>query len=85
MFFTSSPFLVVEGKFNIVLNLKGVRIRMSEQSPFLLPIDVEGVPGKTTVVTAGDIRFTGDAEVLNTDHPIASIDARCALGRWNSM
>jgi DNA-directed RNA polymerase subunit alpha len=70
---------VVEDVTNIVLNLKGVRIRMSGTEPVQASLDVSATPGQTTVVTAADIRFSGEAEVLNPDHPIATLTQEARL------
>jgi DNA-directed RNA polymerase subunit alpha len=64
---------VVEDVTDIVLNLKGVRIRMNSSEPIKARIDREGVAGTTVMVTAGDIHFEGDATVLNPNHPIATL------------
>lgn len=69
---------VVEDVTDILLNLKGVRVRTGSTSSLRGSIDKVCELGKTIVVTAGDIRFEGSAEVLNVDHPIATLtgDAR---------
>jgi len=64
---------VVEDVTDIILNFKGVRIRTSAVEPLKGSIDKRGTPGQTQVVTAGDLRFDGAAEVLNPDHPIATL------------
>ncbi len=64
---------VVEDVTDIILNLKGVRIRTSATETIRATIEKEGEAGKTVQVTAGDIRFEGAAEVLNPDHPIATL------------
>ncbi len=64
---------VVEDVTDILLNLKGVRLRTGATESMKGVIDVRGVSGKTLVVTAGDIRFQGNAEVLNPEHPIATL------------
>jgi DNA-directed RNA polymerase subunit alpha len=64
---------VVEDITDIVLNFKNVRIRMYGVEPVQGTIDVQGQPGETIVVRAGDLRFSGDAEVLNPDQPIATV------------
>ena len=64
---------VVEDVTDILLNLKGVRLRTGATDSMKGVIDVRGVSGKTLVVTAGDIRFQGNAEVLNPEHPIATL------------
>lgn len=64
---------VVEDITDIMLNFKGVHIRMHGDEPLQGSVDVQGKAGEVTVVRAGDLRFTGDAEVLNPDHPIATV------------
>ncbi len=64
---------VVEDITDIIMNLKAVRIRMFGAEPIHGTIDVQGVPGETIVVRAGDLRFSGDAEVLNPEQPIATV------------
>ncbi len=70
--FSSMPG-VVEDVTDIILNVKGVLIRTDRTEPFNAVIDVESSGGGTRVVTAGDIRFDGAAQVLNSDHPIATM------------
>ena len=64
---------VVEDVTDIVLNLKGVRIRMNSSEPIKARIERDGAVGQTVLVTANDIHFEGDATVLNPDHPIATL------------
>jgi DNA-directed RNA polymerase subunit alpha len=64
---------VVEDITDIIMNFKSVRIRMFGAEPIQGTIDVQGVPGETIVVRAGDLRFSGDAEVLNPEQPIATV------------
>jgi DNA-directed RNA polymerase subunit alpha len=64
---------VVEDVTDIVLNLKGVRIRMNSSEPIKARIERDGAAGQTVLVTANDIHFEGDATVLNPDHPIATL------------
>ena len=64
---------VVEDVTDIVLNLKGVRIRMNSSEPIKARIERDGAVGQTVLVTANDIHFEGDAKVLNPDHPIATL------------
>lgn len=64
---------VVEDVTDIILNLKGVRIRTNSMEPFKGTVDKAGKTGETVVVTAGDLRFDAAAEVLNPDHPIATL------------
>ncbi len=61
---------VREDVTDIVLNLKGVAIRMEVDGPKRLAISSKG-PG---VVTAGDISESNGIEVLNKDHVICHLD-----------
>ena len=64
---------VVDDVTNIVLNLKQVRVRTSSSELITGHIDKSCGEGETLDVTAGDIRFNAEAEVLNPDHVIATI------------
>jgi DNA-directed RNA polymerase subunit alpha len=56
---------VVEDVAEIILNLKGVRLRADQQTPTRILIDVEG----TKEFKAGDLQqFTPEVEILNPDH-----------------
>lgn len=70
--FSSMP-NVVEDVTEIVLNLKGVRIKMNTANPVQAKIHVKGQKGKILDVTAGDIQIAGDAVILNPEHHIASL------------
>jgi DNA-directed RNA polymerase subunit alpha len=80
---------VIEDVTDIILNVKGILVRTDRTEAFNAVIDVEGVPGETRVVTAGDIRFDGAAEILNPDHAIATLtgagrlrmEMRVAMGK----
>ncbi|MCJ8138544.1 DNA-directed RNA polymerase subunit alpha [Falsirhodobacter halotolerans] len=61
---------VREDVTDIVLNLKGVALKMEVEGPKRLAINAKG-PG---VVTAGDIAETNGIEVLNKDHVICHLD-----------
>ena len=61
---------VREDVTDIVLNLKGVSLRMDVEGPKRLSISAKG-PG---VVTAEDISETNGIEVLNKDHVICHLD-----------
>ncbi len=61
---------VVEDVTDIVINLKGVLIKMYSRESRKLSIKVKG-PGE---VTAGDIETDGTVEILNPDHHIATLD-----------
>jgi len=61
---------VREDVTDIVLNLKGVSIKMDVEGPKRLEIRATG-PG---VVTAGDISTSAGIEILNRDHVICHLD-----------
>ncbi|MDJ0631480.1 MAG: DNA-directed RNA polymerase subunit alpha [Rhodobacter sp.] len=61
---------VREDVTDIVLNLKGVAIRMEVEGPKRLSISAKG----PTVVTAGDISESAGIEILNKDHVICHLD-----------
>jgi len=61
---------VREDVTDIVLNLKGVAIRMDVEGPKRLSISVKG----PQVVTAGDISETSGIEILNKDHVVCHLD-----------
>jgi len=60
---------VKEDASDIILNLKQVRLRMDGEGPKTIRI----VPGKEGVVTAGDIVCDSTVEILNKEHPIATV------------
>jgi DNA-directed RNA polymerase subunit alpha len=64
---------VVEDVTDIILNLKGVGISTRSPDALVATVDKSGSPGVTTVVRAGDLRFDGEAVVLNPEHPIATL------------
>ncbi|RMD46334.1 MAG: DNA-directed RNA polymerase subunit alpha [Alphaproteobacteria bacterium] len=66
---------VREDVTDIVLNLKGVALRMETEGPKRLSISAKG-PG---VVTAGDITEVAGIEVLNKDHVICHLDEGASL------
>ena len=61
---------VREDVTDIVLNLKGVSLRMEVEGPKRVSINAKG----PAVVTAGDISETNGIEVLNRDHVICHLD-----------
>jgi DNA-directed RNA polymerase subunit alpha len=61
---------VREDVTDVVLNLKGVALRMEVEGPKRLSISAKG-PG---VVTAGDISESAGIEILNRDHVICHLD-----------
>lgn len=66
---------VVEDVTDIILNLKQVLVKISSMEPVTATIARSGEPGKSVLVTAGDIVFPDgvEAEVLNPSHPICTI------------
>jgi DNA-directed RNA polymerase subunit alpha len=73
--FTTVPD-VVEDVADIILNLKQVVFKAPSPRTYTVRIDKEG----PTVVTARDIACVDGLEVLNPDHPIATIDKKGTLG-----
>src|SRR6218665_3359566 len=61
---------VREDVTDIVLNLKGVSLKMEVEGPKRLTISAKG-PG---VVTAGDISESNGIEILNKDHVVCHLD-----------
>ncbi|PQO22687.1 DNA-directed RNA polymerase subunit alpha [Rhodobacteraceae bacterium WD3A24] len=61
---------VREDVTDIVLNLKGVALRMDVDGPKRMSVSAKG----PAVVTAGDISAPGGVEVLNKDHVICHLD-----------
>ena len=61
---------VREDVTDIVLNLKGVAIRMEVEGPKRLSISAKG----PSIVTAGDISESAGIEILNKDHVICHLD-----------
>ena len=66
---------VREDVTDIVLNLKGVALKMEVEGPKRLNIAAKG-PG---VVTAGDISESAGIEILNRDHVICHLDDGASL------
>ena len=60
---------IKEDVVDIMLNLKGVRLRVHTDEPVELRLEKTG-----GVITAGDIQANGEVEVVNPDHIIATID-----------
>ncbi len=60
---------IKEDVVDIMLNLKGVRLRVHTDEPVELRLEKTG-----GVITAGDIKTTADVEVVNPEHVIATID-----------
>ncbi len=66
--FTSIPG-VVEDVTDIILNLKGVVIRYSDEERTTMTLDVSD----SEAATAGDFSYSGNMEVVNKDHKIATL------------
>ncbi len=64
---------IVEDVTDIVLNIKGVLLRTSSMETVKGTIKAVGRPGETVVVKASDFTFNADCEVLNPEHPIATL------------
>src|SRR5690606_39091254 len=64
---------IVEDVTDIVLNIKGVLLKVHSTDVVHGTISRRGEAGTTVVVTARDIRFDADVEILNPDHPIATL------------
>lgn len=60
---------VLEDVSDVILNLKGVRLRYGGDDPMVVTISKSG----EGVVTAGDINGGGKVEVLNPDHHVATL------------
>lgn len=71
---TSHEFSTVEGikedVVDIMLNLKGIRLRVHSDEPVELRLEKKGAG----TITAGDIKTTADVEVINPEHVIATVD-----------
>jgi len=61
---------VREDVTDVVLNLKGVALRMDVEGPKRLSVSVKG----PALVTAGDISESAGIEILNKDHVICHLD-----------
>jgi DNA-directed RNA polymerase subunit alpha len=59
---------VKEDVTDIILNLKGVRMKLHQDGPKVVSIDKK----KDGVITAADIMTDGSVEILNPDHYIAT-------------
>jgi len=71
---------VLEDVTEVILNLKGLSVRIHSDEVKVLEIDAEG----EGPVTAGDIRTDSDVEILNPDLHIATLasDARLHMRIW---
>jgi DNA-directed RNA polymerase subunit alpha len=72
--FTTLPG-VKEDVTDLILNLKDLVLRVEEEEPVTLRLDVRG----PATVTAGDIQLSGEVEVLNPELPIATLNSKGRL------
>lgn len=61
---------VVEDMTEIILNIKGLALKLHGEGPKVIYIDADG-EGE---VTAGDIKIDSEVEILNPEHHIATIN-----------
>ena len=61
---------VLEDVVQIILNLKEVRLRITDDAPMTLALHAEG----SGEVTAADIRPNSDVQIINPDQHIATLD-----------
>ncbi|MBI2773541.1 MAG: DNA-directed RNA polymerase subunit alpha [Chloroflexi bacterium] len=66
---------VHEDVVEMVLNLKGIRLRSFATEPVTLVLEKEG-PGD---VTGADIQTTSDIEIVNPEHKIATLEPEASL------
>lgn len=66
---------VVEDTADIILNLKGLDLKLHSEDPKIIRIEAEG----EGIVTAGDIIHDADVEILNPELPIATLDRTARL------
>jgi DNA-directed RNA polymerase subunit alpha len=63
---------VIEDMTEIILNVKGIRARLNVEGPKTVYISTED--GRVGIVTAGDIVRDEEVEIMNPDHPIATLN-----------
>ncbi|MBM4435157.1 MAG: DNA-directed RNA polymerase subunit alpha [Chloroflexi bacterium] len=66
---------VKEDVVEMVLNLKGIRLRSFATEPVTLVLEKEG----SGDVTAADIQTTSDVEIVNPEHKIATLEPEASL------
>ena len=69
---------IKEDVTEIVLNIKGIIAKLYCEGPKTVYLEAVGDPDKP-VVTAGDIKQDGEVEILNPDHPIATLSPGASL------
>src|ERR1700680_1765238 len=65
---------IVEDTTNLLLNLKGLPIKLNTEEPKVLTLSASGA----REVTAGDITPDADVEILQPDYHIATLSAKTA-------
>jgi DNA-directed RNA polymerase subunit alpha len=70
---------IVEDVTDIILNLKGVLLKTTSVEPVTGSLSLSGKPGETIVARASDLTFDANVEVLNPDHPIATLTEEAKL------
>lgn len=68
---------VIEDMTEIILNVKGIRTHLHVDGPKVVYISTE--EGREGVVTAGDIVRDDEVEIMNPDHPIATLNGEGRL------
>lgn len=63
---------VIEDMTELILNVKGIRARLNVEGPKTVYISTD--EGRVGVVTAGDIVRDDEVEIMNPDHPIATLN-----------
>lgn len=66
---------VKEDVTDIILNLKGIRLKLNQQGPRMVRLDVK----REGAVTAADIITDATVEILNPEHYIATLSGEGAL------
>jgi DNA-directed RNA polymerase subunit alpha len=66
---------VKEDVTDIILNLKGVRLKLHQDGPRMVYLEAT----KEGIVTAGDIVCDGTVEILNPDHYIATLSGEASF------
>jgi DNA-directed RNA polymerase subunit alpha len=68
---------VIEDMTEIILNVKGIRARLNVDGPKTVYISTD--EGRTGIVTASDIVRDEEVEIMNPDHPIATLNGEGRL------
>ena len=66
---------VREDVLNVLLNMKGVAVRLNRNDEAMIHLSARG----PTTVTAGDFQLTQDVEIINPDHVICTINEKGAV------